>query len=176
MSLTLKVNFLKGWPCPSIVDKVGAISTTNPLDAQNLTEGSIAQLDVSGNWVRPVLAPNNARAQDALLYILWNGAAGDGDQNHGYPVANASFGQVGWGGVQGIALVNQIEVESAQYLGTPVFNDPLTYDTATGKLQVAAAGQLVIAICTRGVHKMASDTGSADVISFIPSRNHYRGV
>lgn len=176
MSLTLKVNFKKGWPCPSIVDAVA-----NPATGVTVDEGLIAHLDANGAWVLGIDVAATAGAHGQVPYILWNGAAGDGDNNRAvYPLTSTQgFAQVGWGGVQGIALINQIEVETAQFLGTPAKGDQLYADLATGKLAVAitaggvvsSAGKIIIAVCTAASHKMASGPNNVSVITFIPDHS-----
>lgn len=166
MSFQLKVNFVKGWPCPSIVDHVGSPATGVTVD-----EGLIARLDSAGDWVLGISNVNQ------IPHVLWNGAAGDGDHSHVFNAAQ-HYAQVGWGGVQGIAFINQIEVETSGYGGTPAYGDQL-YADVDGKLKVAitaagavsVAAKVIVAICTKGVHKMSAGAGNADVITFIPDNS-----
>lgn len=161
MSLKLKVNFLKGWPCPSIVDFV----STNTPSSVALDEGMIAHRDSAGKWV---LGVANVKEH---AYVLWNGAARDGDHGAAFPsTATASqshYVQTNYGGVQGIALLNQIEVETAQYTGAPVFGDELSAGT-DGILKVAVNPEIVIAVCTKGVHAKPGH-GAVNMITFLPT-------
>ena len=165
MSFTLKVNFTKGWPCPTIVDHVG-----NPASGQTVDEGMIAHLNSAGEWVRGVSNVNQTP------HVLWNGAAQDGDHGHVFDSAKA-YAQVGWGGIQGVSFINQIEVETSQYdTGTlPAFGDQLDAHT-DGKLYVAVqadgtlirASKVICAICVKGPHKMANGAGNVNVITITP--------
>ena len=167
MSFRLSVNFLKGWPCPSIVDFVGA-----PAAGVTVAEGLVAHRDSTGKWVLGVSAVNQ------VPYVLWNGAAGDGDQAHVFPstatASAAGYVQAGYGGVQGIAHINQIEVETAQYAGTPQFGDSLYADT-DGVLKICAgsatvSGKLIVALVTKGVHTKPG-TGAVSMITYIPDNS-----
>ena len=176
MGFQLRVNFLKGWPCPSIVDHVGV-----PAVGVTVFEGAIACQNAAGQWVL------GASSVSDVPHVLWNGASGDGDHAHVFDPTK-DYGQVAWGGVQGIALLNQIEVETAAWgttlaadgsaLGTPAYGDQLFADT-DGKLKVAmtaagvkkASSKLVVAICTKGAHQMSAGAMNASMISFVPDNS-----
>jgi hypothetical protein len=174
MGFQLRVNFLKGWPCPSIVDHVGT-----PAAGVTVFEGAIACQNAAGQWTL------GASSVSDVPHVLWNGAAGDGDNAHVFDPTK-DYGQVGWGGVQGIAFLNQIEVETAAWststagttdgaFGTPAYGDQLFADT-DGKLKVAmtaagvkkAAAKLIVAICTKDAHQMSAGAMNASMISFVP--------
>lgn len=142
MSLTLKLNFVRGWPNPAIDEFVGK-------SVASMDEGKIAHRDSTGTWVLGI----SSAAQTP--YVLWNGAASDGDQGVSFD-ASKTYQQVKYGGVQGISFNNAIEFETAQYAGTPVFGDELYADT-DGKLKICAgsasvSNKVVVAVVTQGVH------------------------
>lgn len=142
MSLAIKLNFLKGWPNPHINEFVGKAAANVAVD-----EGKIAHRDASGNWVLGVSAANQ------MPYVLWNGAARDGDHGVAFD-KTASTQQVKWGGIQGIAHDNPIEYETAQFAGTPVFGDSMYADT-DGVLKICAgsaavASKVIVATVTKG--------------------------
>jgi hypothetical protein len=88
--------------------------------------------------------------------------------------ATQTYGQVSYGGIQGIAFSNPIEFETSQFVGTPAVGNPLTVDL-NGKFAVAASGDLIVATVTNTSHKMpagfpgaAASTSSQSVITVIP--------
>ena len=134
MSLQKNLNFVRGWPNPHINEWIGKPATgVVPL------EGAIAHRNSAGAWVLGVSSPGQ------LAYVLWNGAAGDGDQGVAFNPALSSQ-QVNWGGVQGVGHDNPIEYTTTRYSGTPAFGDSLYADT-DGLLKVAvqADGTLIAA-------------------------------
>jgi hypothetical protein len=148
MPLTLKVNFKKGWPSPSIVEKVA-----NPASGVTTLEaGKIGRLNSTGQWVLGIAAVNQP------AYVFRNDQ-GDPDTATNNSGSDGLAVQGAFGGVQGISLDNAIEFETVQYAGTPAIGDQLYADT-DGLLKVAvnAAGTLVtaskviVATVTRGVH------------------------
>lgn len=159
MSLKIKVNFQKGWPCPSIVDFV----STNTPAATAIDEGQIVTRNSAGQFVLGVITDPKAH-----IYVVWNGGARDGDHNHAFPsTATASLSssaQVAYGGIQGIWLGNQFEVETAQFTGTPAFGDNLGV-TAAGLLRVAATGDVIVGQVTKGAH---TKPGGVSMITFLP--------
>lgn len=175
MGLALKLNFTKGWPNPAIFE----VSSTaaDATEYGQIDEGKIAILDVNGKWVIQSLEAAAIGATPALKnrmpFVLWNGAAKDGD--HGAPFsATNHYAQVQWGGIQGIGFSNPIEFETSQFTGTPAVGDVLTVD-ANGQLKTAAAGDLIVAICTKASHKIAAgvpgaaaSTSSQTAITVIP--------
>jgi len=166
-SLILSVNFKKGWPCPSIVDRVA-----QPGSGVTVFEGAVAHIDPSSDkWVLGISAGDVTQTP----YVLWNGAGGNGDQYHPFDPTK-HYAQAGYGGVQGISFINQIEVETGAFNGTPAVGDQL-YAGADGKLATCTANTLkaagvanavVVAICTEASHKMASGPTNVNVISFVP--------
>jgi hypothetical protein len=167
----LGVNFIKGWPCPSIVDFV----SNNTPSTTTLAEGMIACRNSVGQWVPG--GPTTS-AINQIPYILWNGAGGLGDQAHPFPTtataSAAQYVQASYGGVQGIALTNQIEVETAVYGGSPQFGDAL-YADSNGVLQVCAGSaivgsKIIIGIVTKGVHTKPG-AGNPSMITFIPDNS-----
>jgi len=166
MSLSLKVNFLKGWPNPYILDHVSKNTTT----LTNVDEGKIATRDSAGKWVVGALATGD---KAKVPYILWNGSARDGDNSHAFPstaaAPTAGYAQVGYGGIQGIALLNAIEVETAQIDATypPAFGDSIGV-TATGNVRTAQSGDLIVGTCTHGAH---TKPGGISMITFIPDNS-----
>ncbi len=148
MSLTLKVNFKKGWPSPSIVEKVSAPAA----GVTTLEAGMVGHLDASGKWVLGV----SGVAQ--LPYVFRN-SQGDPDANRGVP-SGAMYVAADLGGIQGIAHSNAIEYQTVQYAGAPAVGDQLYADT-DGALKVAineagvmvTASKVVVAVVTKGVHK-----------------------
>ena len=146
MSLTLKVNFKKGWPSPSVVEKVA-----NPASGVTTLEaGKIGRLDTTGKWVLGISAVNQP------AYVFRNDQ-GDPDAARG--AADSSSIQGAYGGIQGVSFDNAIEFETIQYAGTPAVGDQLYADT-DGKLKVAVnnagtlvtASKVIVATVTRGVH------------------------
>lgn len=148
MSLTLKVNFKKGWPSPSIVEKVA-----NPASGVTTLEaGKIGRLNTAGQWVLGISAVSQS------AYVFRNDQ-GDPDAQSNNSGSDGLAVQGAFGGVQGISLDNAIEFQTVQYAGTPAVGDQLYADT-DGKLKVAitAAGSTsvaskpIVAVVTRGVH------------------------
>lgn len=160
MSLAIKLNFVKGWPNPHINEFVGKAAANVAVD-----EGKIARRDANGNWVLGVSAVNQEP------YVLWNGAARDGD--HGVPFnKTAGTQQVKWGGIQGIAHSNPIEYETAQYAGTPVFGDSMYADT-DGVLKVCAgsatvSNKVIVATVTKGP---AASPNGVSMITVVPDNS-----
>lgn len=163
MSLTLKVNFKKGWPSPSIVEKVA-----NPASGVTTLEaGKIGHLNSTGQWVLGVSAVNQP------AYVFRNDQS-DPDTQFNNSGSDGLAVQGAYGGVQGISLDNAIEFETVQYAGTPAIGDQLYADT-DGLLKVAvnAAGSLVaaskaiVAVVTRGVHKYQN----SNYIQVVPDKS-----
>lgn len=161
MSLARKLNFIKGWPNPHILEHSGA-----PASGVNVDEGLIAHRNSAGAWVLGI------SDKTQLPFVLWNGAAGDGD--HGVPFNKAaSSQQVRYGGVQGIALSNPIEFQTTQYAGTPVFGDGLYADT-DGVLKVCSgsasvANKVIVAYVSKGVSP--SPLSNASMITVVPDNS-----
>lgn len=161
MSLAKKLNFIKGWPNPHILEHSGP-----PAAGVTVDEALIAHRNSAGAWVLGI----SDRTQ--LPFVLWNGAAGDGDQGVAFS-KTASSQQVRYGGVQGIALSNPIEFQTAQYAGTPVFGDGLYADTdgvlkvCTGSATVAS--KIVVAYVSKGV--TASPTANVNMITVVPDNS-----
>jgi hypothetical protein len=161
MSLKLKLNFIKGWPNPHIDEFIGKAAANVAVD-----EGKIARRDANGNWLLGI------SAQNQVPYVLWNGAARDGD--HGVPFdKTASTQQVKWGGIQGISHNNPIEYETAQYAGNPVFGDSLYADT-DGVLKICAgsasvSNKVIVATVTQGVHQ--SPGSGVNMITVVPDNS-----
>ncbi len=135
MSLSKKLNFVRGWPNPHINEHIGP-----PASGVTPLEGAIAHRNSAGAWVLGV------STNKQLPYVLWNGAAQDGDHGVAFD-KTASSQQVTWGGVQGVAFDNPIEFSTSRYHSdTPAFGDSLYADT-DGILKVAerADGTLVTA-------------------------------
>ena len=158
MSLTLKVNFKKGWPSPAIVEKaVAPASGVTTLEA-----GMVGHLDSSSNWVLGVSAV-------AQLPFIFRNDQTDPDANRG--ASNTNYVQAAFGAVQGIAFSNALEVQTIQYSGTPAAGDQLYADT-DGLLKVAitAAGSVsvgskpIVAVCTKGVTAYQH----SNYITFVP--------
>lgn len=160
MSLAKKLNFVKGWPNPHILEHVGP-----PASGVTVDEGLIAHRNSAGAWVLGV----SDRTQ--MPYVLWNGAAGDGDQGVSFD-KTASSQQVKWGGVQGIAFLNPMEFSTAKYSGTPVFGDGLYADT-DGVLKICSgsadvSSKVIVAYVTKGV--TASPQG-VNMITVLPDNS-----
>lgn len=158
MSLTLKVNFKKGWPSPAIVEKaVAPASGVTTLEA-----GMVGRLDSNNNWVLGVSAVSQ------LPYIFRNDQA-DPDANRG--ATNTGYVQAAFGAVQGIAFSNALEIQTIQYSGTPAIGDQLYADT-DGLLKVAinAAGSTIqaskpiVGVVTKGVTAYQK----SNYITFVP--------
>lgn len=131
-----------------------------------MDEGKIAHRDASGNWVLGVSAVNQTP------YVLWNGAARDGDHGASFD-KTAGTQQVSWGGIQGVSHNNAIEYETAQYAGTPVFGDSLYADT-DGVLKICAgsasvSGKVIIATVTKGVH--AAPGSGVNMVTVVPDNS-----
>lgn len=146
MSLTLKVNFKKGWPSPSIVEKAAAPASA----VTTLEAGMVGHLDTNGDWVLGVSAVTQ-------LPFVFRNDQDDPDANRG--AFNTNYVQGAFGAVQGVAHSNALEYQTVQYAGTPAIGDQLYADT-DGKLKVAvtaadvlvAASKPIVAIVTKGVH------------------------
>ena len=151
MSLTLKVNFKKGWPSPSIVEKAAQPAT----GVTTLEAGMVGHLDTAGAWVLGVSHLNQ------LPYVFRNDQ-GDPDANRG--AHDATYVAGAFGAIQGVAHSNPIEYQTVQYAGTPAVGDELYADT-DGEVKVAvtkaqaearsgttAASQVIVAVVTKGVH------------------------
>lgn len=156
MGLALKLNILKGWPNPHIYEETAAAA--NATEFGQIDEEKIATLDATGKWEFGSLEAAAIGATPALKnrmpFVLWNGAAKDGD--HGAPFnATNHFAQVTWGGIQGLAFSNPLKFETSQFTGTPAVGDNLTCD-ANGLFKTAATGDLIIATCVQASHKIAA--------------------
>lgn len=159
MSLSKKLNFVKGWPNPHINEFVGKMSS-----GQTALEGAIAHRNSSGQWVLGV------SAQNQLPYVLWNGADGDGDQGFTFS-ASQSYQQTDWGGIQGVGFDNPIEFQTTRYSGTPVFGDSLYADT-DGILKICAgsasvSNKVIVATVTVGVTAI----GGLSFITVVPDNS-----
>ena len=159
MSLTLKVNFLKGWPSPAIAEKVASTAATT------LDQGMIGRLDEStGKWVLGVSGVNQ------VPYVFRN-AYGDPDAGRASTNVVEYVQPTNLGGIQGISFNNAIEFETVQYGGadvgstsatpTPAVGDQLYADT-DGKLKVGknlagtatagVTGKPLVAVVTQAPH------------------------
>jgi hypothetical protein len=163
MSLQKSLNFVRGWPNPHIHEHVGKPATgVVPL------EGAIAHRDVNGKWVLGVSAAGQ------LAYVLWNGAAGDGDQGVDFDKTKSSQ-QVNWGGVQGVGHDNPIEYTTTRYSGTPAFGDSL-YADVDGILKVAVqadgtvvtASKIIVAQVTKAP---AAQPNGVTAVQIIPDNS-----
>jgi hypothetical protein len=145
-SLTLKVNFTKGWPNPSIVEKVAAPAS----GVTTLDQGMVGHLDLATNtWVLGV---------DAITHTAYVFRNAQNDPDAGR-LSNdqASYIQANLGGIQGISFENPIEFWTTQYSGTPAPGDQLYADT-DGLLKVAinaanstiTASKPIVAVVTQG--------------------------
>lgn len=159
MSLTKNLNFVRGWPNPHINEHIGRpAANVVPL------EGAIAHRNSAGAWVLGVSAAGQ------LPYVLWNGAAQDGDHGVSFD-KTASSQQVTWGGVQGVGFDNPIEFTTTRYSGTPAFGDSLYADT-DGILKVAvladgtlvAASKVIVAQCTKAAGAQPNGTTAIQVL------------
>lgn len=147
MSLTLKVNFKKGWPSPSIVEKAAAPAS----GVTTLEAGKVGHLDTDGKWVLGVSAVNQ------LPYVFRND---QNDPDAGRSATNTGYVQGALGAIQGVALSNALEFQTVQYAGNPAIGDQLYADT-DGKLKVAitaagvtsVASKVIVATVTKGVHQ-----------------------
>jgi hypothetical protein len=173
MSLTLKVNFLKGWPNPSIAEKVSQPDTGVTTLDQGMTGH---QNPANGKWVLGISAVTQ------LPYVFRN-AQGDPDSGR-LSTDPASYIQGALGGIQGVAYSNPIEFETAQYgttcptgstnCGTPAAGDQLFADV-DGLLYVAItaggvtkkASQAIVAQVTQGVHAYQG----TNMISVVPDNS-----
>lgn len=143
MSLAIKVNFLKGWPSPTIVEKVATAAT----GVTTLEAGKVGTLDATGKWVLGISKVNQ------VPYVFRN----DQDSpDAGRAAHENDYVQASFSGVQGISHNNQIEYQTIQFDGTPAVGDRLYADT-DGKLKVAvkasddsivANSKVIVALCT----------------------------
>lgn len=168
MSLKLKVNFLKGWPNPYVVDFV----STNTPGSTAVDEGKIAHRNSTGQWVLGVANVNE------VPHVLWNGAARDGDNNQAFPstatAAAANQATVNWGGIQGLAFINALEFETSQFSGTPAFGDQL-YADVDGLLKIcvgsaSVSNKVIVAIVTKVSH-VKPGTGAVAMITVLPDNS-----
>lgn len=162
MSFSLKLNFTKGWPNPYIYERMCAATTPSEVD-----EGKIAHI-VNGKWV--VGFP--AAKIDWMPFVLWNGAAQDGDHGIAFDKTNASYQQATYGSIQGIAFSNPIEFQTSQFTGTVgAFVDGAQLsvsnaaDATKGKFKIAESTEVVVAICL-GV--AALSPGGVQMITVVP--------
>lgn len=165
MSFALKVNFLKGWPNPYVLDFV---SKNTPASA-GIGEGKIAHLDADGKWVLGVSAVNQTPC------VIWNGGAGDGDQNKPFPTTaaagQANYVAVNWGGIQGVSFHNALLLQTNAFSGTPAFGDSL-YADVDGLLKVCAGsaavpGKVIVALVHKVQHQSALNKG-IQFITIVP--------
>ena len=162
-SFILKVNFLKGWPSPTIIEK-----SAQPATGVTIEAGMVGRLNTAGAWVLGITGVSQ------VPYIFRN-ESDDVDAGKAF-VPTRSWNQISWGGVQGISFNSQFEVQTSQYAGTPAVGDQLYADT-DGKLKVAIteagatsqAGKVIVGVVTRGVHAGTGD-GPVSYIAFVPDR------
>lgn len=180
MGFALKLNFIKGWPNPAI-HEVAALAA-NSTEYGQIDEGKIAVLDANEKWNITSLQGAAIAGTPSLAfrmpYILWNGAAKDGDQGVPFDVTQ-HFVQVQYGSIQGIAFDNPMLVETSQYTGTPAVFTELSVDL-NGKLVTAVSTDLVVAIVHKAVHKIgagvpgaSASTSSLNMIGFRPLGQPY---
>jgi hypothetical protein len=161
MGLALKVNFKKGWPNPSVLEAVAPPHT----GVTALEAGMVGYKNAStGGWVLGITAITQ------VPYIFRNDQT-DPDAARGPGVGNSTttnfsdtWNQVSFGGVQGIALSNPLEVQTVQFTGSPAVGDELTA-AASGKLATAIATNVVVGICTKASHTYQGKT----YITFVPT-------
>jgi len=139
MSLTLKVNFKKGWPSPSIVEKVSAPAS----GVTTLEAGMVGHLNDDGKWVLGISAVSQTP-------FVFRNSQDDPDANRGVP-AGSMYVAADLGGIQGISHLNAIEYQTVQFVGTPLVGSELSAGT-NGKLKVAATGEVIVAIVTKALH------------------------
>jgi hypothetical protein len=174
-SLKLKVNFKKGWPNPSIVEKVLSADAANavPLEA-----GFIVTRNATADaWALGV--PKVAEE----AFILRNDQD-DPDAARGPADTPSAYTQANWGGLQGISLQNPLEIETTQYAGAIAIGDRLGCSVHDGKLYAVAdkdgtpkaaagipgysAGDKVVAVGT--ATKPASFVANDEYIEWVPLR------
>jgi hypothetical protein len=165
-SLALKLNFIRGWPNPHIDEFV----SNNTPTSVAVDEGKIAHRDSTGAWALGISTVGQTP------YVLWNGAASNGDQGVAFS-SSANFAQARYGGIQGVSLNNPIEFETAQYGGTPTFGQGLYAHTdgklypaveADGSFITGAASKPIVAYVTQGVH---SSPGGQSFITVVPDNS-----
>ena len=163
MSLAKHLNFVRGWPNPHINEHIG-----RPAAGVTPLEGAIAHRNSAGAWVLGVSAVSQ------LPYVLWNGAAQDGDHGVAFD-KTASSQQARYGAVQGVGLDNPIEFSTSRFSGSPVFGDQMYADT-DGILKIAAnadgtmvaASKVIVAIVT----KVATNSpGGVSMITVVPDNS-----
>jgi hypothetical protein len=154
MSIKNRVNFVKGWPNPHIVERVAQPHS----GVTTLQAGMIGHLDSTAHdWVLGV----SAVTQEP--HVFHNDQA---DPDSGNVSADPTlYTSVLWGGVHGISHMNPLIYDTIQYgvtaptgstaCGTPAVDDLLFADT-DGKLYVGKtgatvklSGQAIVAVCTQ---------------------------
>lgn len=157
MSLALKVNFKKGWPNPSILEAVAP-------GVAGLEAGMVGRKHpTTGAWVLGITGIND-------LPFVFRNSFGDPDAARGPGIGadtanQGTWNQVAFGGIQGIALSNPIEVETVQFnpLAAPAVGNALSVGT-NGKFKIAVATEIIVAVCTEASHGYQG----ANFITFIP--------
>lgn len=167
MSFSLKLNFLKGWPNPYIYEESLAAAALSEVD-----EGKIAHIE-DGKWVVGYGTVADPDAHINLMpFVLWNGAAKDGDHGIAFDKTNAAYQQATYGGIQGIAFSNPIKFQTSQFTGTvgnfvpgAKLSVSNAADETKGKLKIAASTEVVVAIC---VGAAANSPGGVSMITVVP--------
>jgi hypothetical protein len=173
-SLKLKVNIKKGWPNPSIVEKV------LPAD-----DGNAAMLEAGFIVTRNATATAWALGIDKVdkeAFVLMNDQD-DPDAARGPADTPSAYTQANWGGLHGLSLQNPLEIETIQFEGTPAIGDKIFCRADTGKLAVGekadgtaatgadvglSTGDKVIVIGT--VTKAPSIVANDEYIEWVPLR------
>ena len=167
MSIANKVNFKKGWPSSTILEKVALPPASGTLEA-----GMVGYLDyATGKWV---LGMTQSIAGLSQIPHIFHNDATDPD------VGNASADNflsnpVKWGGVHGISLQNPLEIETTQFtsasiaVGCGLFaaagTGLLTYGSAAATITTSnGTPAVIIGICTEASHSYPG----LNYITFVP--------
>jgi hypothetical protein len=180
MSLQVLVNITKGWPSPFIVEKsltAGAGVT--------LTQGLIATIASTGLWQLGVTTV------DQVPFLITVDAT-DPSTSRGAYTGGTSYKQVAYGAIQGIGFNNALEIEVANYGGSPYQTVTLGVGTTTayaigavlsapatatgnngvnGTVQPASSNQIIIATVTAAPYQR----GNWTYLTFIPVPSHNYG-
>jgi hypothetical protein len=161
--MLLKVNITKGWPNPHILEQsADADPTTTGIEA-----GKIGVLNGSNKWVLGVTSVNQ------IPYVLMQDQD-DPDTGRANVIPDAV--SVKYGGIQGIALSNPIEIEDSQFVTNAglVADAPVTVENTPGvdlgklKLAVNVGADVVVAV----VRKAAYTLDGVNYLTVIPVAPH----
>ena len=149
MSLNPVINIVKGWPSPYIVE------ASLPTEA-TLGQGDIVTIDEDRKWVR-----GTGTSLNATPYII---NVDSTDPSTGRSAHKDGYLQVPWGNIQGIALNNALEIETANYTANADLKVGAALSAPTGTVQLAAGTEVIIGVVTKAPYSL----GNFTYLTFIP--------